>query len=139
MAFNLSSLDTASVAERGAVMTVLHPTTGVALAQSDGSPVTLILSGEDSERFRRADRANRNKRLARQQQGRQIRVSTEELDAESLGLLVAVTLGWSGVALDGDTDLVFSAENATKLYTSFPWLREQANAFVVDRANFLGK
>lgn len=136
MAFNLASLDTAPVAEAGAVMSVLHPVSG-AVILSNGKPVTIILAGEDSERFRRADIANRNRRLARQQQGRPGRVSVQELESDNLEILVAVTIGWSGLSIDDDGELPFSPDNARALYTKLPWLREQAQAFVLDRANFL--
>jgi len=136
MSFDLSALDTTSAADQGATMHVAHPVTGVALSQEDGSPVSLILAGEDSERFRKQDRTARSRRLARQQQGRAMKLSADELDSDALEMLVAVTVGWSGLALDG-ADLPYSPDNARKLYTRLPWLREQAQAFVLDRANFL--
>ncbi len=63
-------------------------------------------------------------------------ISAEEIENDDLEQLVAVTVAWSGVGLDG-SDLPYSADNARKLYKRLPWLREQAGAFVTDRANFL--
>jgi hypothetical protein len=137
LAFNLSSLDTSIAAESGAVMTVVNPVSGAVLVAEDKKPVTITLAGEDSERFKRADRANRNRRLARQQGARGGKISAEEMEADNLELLVAVTIDWSGLAIDGNEELSFSADNARVLYTKLPWLREQAQAFVLDRSNFL--
>jgi hypothetical protein len=138
LAFNLSSLDTTAVAESGAVMKVRNFATGEVLMTEDKKPVTIVLAGEDSERFKKADLANRNRRIDRMQVGvRGAKASAAELDSDNLEMLVAVTIGWSNIAIDGDDELPFSHDNARVLYTKLPWLREQAQAFVLDRTNFL--
>jgi hypothetical protein len=138
LAFNLSCLDTTAVAESGAVMKVRNFATGEVLMTEDKKPVTIVLAGEDSERFKKADFANRNRRIDRMQGGvRGAKASAAELDSDNLEMLVAVTIGWSNIAIDGDDELPFSHDNARVLYTKLPWLREQAQAFVLDRTNFL--
>lgn len=137
MSLDLTQLDTVSAADDGAVMEVLHPVSGAVLTQADGNPVTIVLAGEDSELFRRADRAARNRRLKSQQAGRRVQISAEELENDSLELLVACTIKWQGIGLGDQSDLPFSAGNARMLYKRLPWLKEQAVGFIGDRANFL--
>jgi hypothetical protein len=136
MGFDLSALDTSATSDTGAKMVVLHPATGVALNADDGEEVFIVLAGEDSERCKAARRAISNKRLKAQSSGLRVQVTREEIEADDLDVLVSCTMGWGGLALDGK-DLEFSPANARVLYTKLPWLREQANAFITDRANFL--
>lgn len=66
-------------------------------------------------------------------------------DEEAAASLARATTGWSGVVqgwVDGTDDEApaqFSIENARKLYLNrgVKWLRDQADRFVGDRANFL--
>jgi hypothetical protein len=131
---DLSQFDTTQTAEEGAVMTVTHPATGVPLEQDDGTPVTITLAGTDSERFRRAERQALNRRL--QGPRRNQNVTAEELEANGINGLVACTLAWSGIVLDGES-LACTPDNARLVYKRLPWLREQANEFTGQRANFL--
>lgn len=129
---DLSSLKTS---EDGVPLEVRHPTTGTVLMNGTNEPVTLVLAGADSDRAKRAERGTVNRRL--KMAGRRSSTMTaEELDSDSLEILAACTLGWSGFALEGQ-ELECNAQNAKKLYGQFPWLREQAEAFRQDRSNFL--
>ncbi|MFO0271362.1 MAG: hypothetical protein ACK53W_12610 [Gemmatimonadota bacterium] len=129
---DLSKLDTVAAADEGAIMDVLHPITQERLVDPEtGEAVSLRLAGIDSERYRAHVRRSTNRRI----QNRSRKVTAEDIEAEALDLLVAVTLGWTGIDLDGKP-LPYSAANAKTLYTRCPWMREQADVFVGDRANF---
>ncbi|MBF0394893.1 MAG: hypothetical protein HQL38_19630 [Alphaproteobacteria bacterium] len=130
---DLASLDTAAVANSGAVMTLLHPATRQPLAGDDGNPITITLAGQDSEAWRKAQRAVSNRRLAARGKSK---LTAEDLEAESLAMLAQCTLGWTGVALDGKP-LDCTQANARQLYERLPWVREQADDFVADRANYM--
>lgn len=130
---DLAAFDTVRSAEEGAELTVLDPKTG------EATPVRIRLLGADSTTWREKEdelmkqRINRNAR-------RKVKFSSEayppeEQRADALELLVAVTAGWSGLA-NGGVDWPCTPENARKLYTISPGTREQAAAFVADRANF---
>lgn len=133
---DLSTLDTTTAAEAGATMDVVHPATGAPLTQQDGSTVTLTLAGQDSERFRKADRKISNKRLATSASGQRVKLTAEGIDADSLERLVACTIAWNGIGWGG-ADKECTPENAREAYKRLPWLREQADTFIGDRANFL--
>lgn len=133
---DLTTLDTSTAAEAGAIMTVQHPVTGAVLTQDDGSAMTITFAGEDSERYRSATRAATNRRLKAQQSGRQMQLSAEELENDALERIVACTIGWNGIGVSGEA-LPFSPDNARALFKKLAWLREQAEAFIGDRSRFL--
>lgn len=131
---DFSKLDTASPASAGEVLQIKHPATGETL---EGT--TIMLRGSDSPEFQVAAQQIMNKRLAAMnRKGTVYEVSAEVLLRDGIENLVAVTIGWEAIELDGKT-LEFSTANARRLYSDkrFPWLREQVDEFVSDRRNFL--
>jgi hypothetical protein len=121
-------------ADAGAIMTVINPVDGSDMKTKDGNPVTITLAGVDSERYRKAVRDGANRAIEAQRRGQQR--TADEVSAESRRMLVACTLGWSGIS-DGDKPLEHSAANADMLYQRLPWLAEQASVFIQSRANFM--
>ncbi|MBP2495382.1 hypothetical protein ABID82_002285 [Methylobacterium sp. PvP062] len=133
---DLSTLETTTVAEQGAKMEVQHPVSGAVLTDTSGAALTITLAGQDSERFRKADRAITNKRLATQASGRRVALTSEGLEADSIARLVACTISWSGIEFGGSPKEC-TPDNVREAYKRLPWLREQVERFVEDRANFL--
>ena len=133
---DLTTLDTSSASEAGTIMEVLHPTTGAMLTHDSGKAVTITLAGQDSARYQSAVRASRNRRLKAQQSGRRVQISAEEMENDGVETIVSCTLGWDGIGDDGVL-LLYSLDNDRMLYKHLPWLLEQADAFISDRANFL--
>lgn len=129
---DLGQLDTVKASNSGAVMQVRHPTTGAVI---DGVTVTLL--GIDSDAYREREAITADKRLQKILKRSGNKLSTSEMREDTLNMLVACTVGWEGVVLDG-APLPFNPANARKLYQRVPWLREQVEEFVGDRANFLG-
>lgn len=132
---DLLTLDTRRAADEGAVMEVRHPVTNEVLKQDNGEPVTITLAGRDSDRVKRLQRATLDRRLAGGRR-RNLSFTADEIDKNRLEELVALTLGWSGIVLRGSL-IEPTAENARDLYQTVDWVREQAEEFVDDRANFL--
>ncbi len=130
--FDLSNLDTGAAAEMGAVLEVLHPI--------DNTPLGLkiTLAGADSDIYRQFVNKTGNKRMQRMKPGQFRPPSAEEQEESGLSLLAACTLSWEGVVVDGQ-ELPCSKDNAKTLYRRFPWIREQVDQFIGDRANFLSK
>jgi hypothetical protein len=117
-----------------------HPTTNEKLFAdgADGKPdkskpITISIVGMDSEQFRTRHRAIINRRL---NAGKKVKVTAEEIEAESIDTIAACITGWQHVELDGKA-LEFSKANAKSLLTRLPWLREQLDEAIADRANFL--
>lgn len=124
---DLSTLDVARAAEKGAVLQLTHPVSG------DELGISIRLAGADSDLYQKAQRAGVNKRISKR---RRTPLTPEELVEESYTLLAKISLGWTGVVLDGEA-LPFSFDNARMLYKRFPWIREQVDQFTADRGNFL--
>lgn len=127
---DLSNFDTCAAGNEGAEMKLLNPETGEELG-----PV-FVLAGADSDVYVSKQRKNINKRLRNKRGAKGI--DAELIESEAIDLLAECTLNWRDVVLDGET-LPFSKNNARELYTRFPWIREQADAFIGDRANFIKK
>ena len=125
--FDLASLDSAAKAEDGAELEVLHPISGEKLG------IAIRLAGTDSAVHRKATTAIASRRT---KGGVRRNINLDDLQAESIEILARCTLSWSGVVLDGK-DVPPSKEAAAALYTRFPWLREQVETFISDRANYL--
>ncbi|MDH7787650.1 hypothetical protein QBD01_003677 [Ochrobactrum sp. 19YEA23] len=130
-------MDLASLAvtHEGQTLQLRHPIEGTILKTEDDEPITITLVGTDSDVFRKAQRTILDRRL--NQKGK-TKLSAAELEEEAVTTLISCTLGWSGIVLDGE-ELAFSAENVRKLYsrTDLPWIRDQVDEFIADRANFL--
>ena len=121
--FDLSSLDTSAAAEAGAELELLHPATG------EGLNMFVTLLGTDSASWRQAISRNLNRRGSGKR-------TPEKAMEENIETYAACTVGFRGVILDGQ-EIPFSHDNARMLYRRFPWMREQVDAFIGDRANFL--
>ena len=116
-------------------MVILHPGTRPPLRQADGTDAWIELHSIDSASARKTMRAQQDRRLRM----RSARPSADEIDADAVELLAALTAAWSLCSLDGDPiDVPCSAVNAQELYAlpALAWLREQVDGFVSDRGNF---
>lgn len=117
-------------------MTIHHPGTGLPLRDADGLPAWIDLLSMDSKAAQQIQRAAQNRRLER----RIRKLTAEDLAAEEIDLLAALTSKWRLLTLDGAAiDVECSAANAAELYAlpELAWLREQVSGFVADRGNFL--
>lgn len=128
MTFDLALLDSKSACEDGAEMELLHPRT----KQPLGAFITL--RGKDSPSLRAYISRQQNDRLEKIRRGKAINVEQQEKD--NINLLAQATTGWRGMVEDGE-ELPFSVSEAARVYAEFPWIEEQADAFIGDRANFL--
>jgi len=124
-----------AVSQEGQTLELRHPIEGTVLKTDKGKPITITLVGTDSDVFRKAQRSILDRRL--NQKGK-TKLSAAELEEEAVTTLISCTLGWSGIVLDGE-ELAFNKDNVRKLYsrTDLPWIRDQVDEFIADRANFL--
>lgn len=123
---DLSRFDTKKAADEGFRLQLKDP-----LGQP--TDIVIVVKGADSEQFQAA-KVEALRRQAEQPKKRG--VDYERIEAELIDLLVAVTVAWENVQLDGEA-LACTQDNARKLYRRFPWIREQVDAAIYDRANFI--
>ena len=130
---DLSKLDIKEAADQGAEMVLRHPNTDEIL-YTDDKPIVFELLGADSTEYRRRLRMAGNKNISKGRKGQTV----EKLEAETVDLLAACTVNWTGVVLDGET-LEFSFQAAKQLYGDerFRWIYDQVDEFIGERSNFL--
>lgn len=132
---DLSALDTIKACNDGAEIELLHPVTKAPLGQF------ISIVGKDSDAFNayveESSDADTRKAFVNQRKGR---VPDPKYlaarKAETIQLLVACTTGFRNVMFGG-APLAFNEANATKLYTSLPWVKQQIDDAVIDYENFI--
>lgn len=128
---DLSQLDTRAGAEEGAELVLLHPQT------REPTDIVIRLRGEDSEAYQTQVREFQRKKLDQARRTRRVTATPEEIEAEALELLVVATIGWNDSLTRDGQPYPYTPANARRLYEQFPWIREQVDEFVRERANFL--
>lgn len=115
-----------------------HPATNEDLKNADKSPMTVVIHGPYSHRYKKALRDQQQERMTAIGRGRAkaATLSPDELDAFSEALLIECIEDWK-ITLEGDKTLPFSAETATEVFKEFPWVREQLSAAMGDVGDFL--
>jgi hypothetical protein len=115
---------------------LVHPVTRQPMRDAEGNSAYVDHYSSDSEIARKHQRAIQRRRLA--MRGR-MKITPEELEAEAVDILAALTTGWHLVDLKGNViDLPFTQDNARELYgnPAVGWLREQIDESTADRSNF---
>ena len=128
------SLDSFSAESTDAFMSLVSPATGEVLLSDDGAEIGITLVGKDSDVYRKAQRVVTNRRLSKKTNAT---LTAERLESEANEVLARCTISWTGVVYEGN-ELEFSFASAKMLYTQLPWVKEQVDEFVAERANFLG-
>lgn len=108
----------------------------VQIRAPDGSDLglTITVAGPDSDRQRKARQKQINRRLAKRNAAP---MDAAEIEASGIGLLSETIISWSPAIKLGGKELSYSAENARKVLTAFPFIREQLDAAAGSRADFL--
>lgn len=128
---DLKQLDTRAGAERGFDVHLKSPATGADLG------IIITVRGADSAAYQDKASQQAQARLERNlRRGKLGASSPDEMRQEALELLAAMTTGWHGLEEDGAA-VPFSEAAALRIYDHYPWLREQIDAAIHDRANFL--
>lgn len=130
MSIDLGQFETGT---EGEWLEILHPVTGQPIDDEEGA-LRVELVGKDSKQYRKAQRVITERRLKSRSKAN--RFDADALEQEAIDILVACTLGWEGFADDGET-LECNPSNVRKVYTKYPWLKEQVDEFVDDRGNFM--
>lgn len=130
---DLAALDTVKGANEGFDVDIYNPATNEDLG------IKIRVLGKDSDEFQKVSRAQSKKRMAKISKGgfrNQSSIPVEEIEQDGIELLAACTRGWSGVVIEGK-EIPYNQPAAVDLYTRFPWIREQVDTAIGDRANFI--
>lgn len=138
MDFDFAQIDTRKHSEQGMPLTIRKPD-GTVLHDKDGKPVSIMLLGPDSSKYRQVTRDSVRKRLAQRASGNAAQVSDadiEEAERDAIELLVACTVSWLGVYTPQGEAIPCTPDNARALFVAYPVVREQAEAFIANRVHF---
>lgn len=118
-------------AEEGAVLQIVHPET-----EEEIEGMTITLLGQDSTVYRKIQLAKQQAILNRMGKGKKnLELDAERIGNEIIDEMVKLTTGWTGFKLDGN-DLEPTRDNVLMVYTDWAWIKDQAQEFVNNRANF---
>jgi len=134
---DLSKFNLTQQAEIGADLHLLDPNDEPLIYGSGKKekPVTIKLLGTDSKVWRNKNREFQKKRTQKMVRNRAKNVDYSVSDEETCEMLAACTTEWHGIDEKGEK-LEFSYDEAFRVYMKHIWIREQADAFIADRANF---
>lgn len=130
---DLAAIDTVKGSNEGFDVQIYHPGTNEDLG------ITIKVLGKDSDEFQKVSRAQSKKRMTKMQKGGfrgNATVPVEEIEQDGIALLAACTKGWNGVIVEGK-EVPFSTDSAIAIYERFPWIKEQVDTAIGDRANFI--
>jgi len=131
---DLAEIDTVKGSNEGFDVNIYHPGTMVDLG------IIINVLGKDSDEFQKVSRAQSKKRMAKMTKGgfrvQNMTPPPEEIEADGMELLARCTKSWSGVIVEGK-EIEFSYKNALMIYGRFPWIKEQVDTAIGDRANFI--
>ena len=129
---DLANIDTVKGANEGFDVQIYHPATNEDLG------ITINVIGKDSDEFQKITREQTKRRMQKATKGgfRNVTIPVEELEEDSLKLLAACTKSWKGVVENGKA-IDCTKENAMAIYEKYPWIREQVDTAIGDRANFI--
>lgn len=122
MAFELNTTDT----NETATIDLLHPVTG----QPVGASITVY--GQDSDVYRSEIRKYEDRVVEYAKRNRGKVMPSEMRDELALERLVACVESIDGLTENGEP-----LTDAARLFTKYPWIREQVEAGVTERANFI--
>lgn len=137
--FDLPEVDTLAGSKAGVFMAIQKLDGSGPLLNEKRQPRGLLLLGSDSPVYEAKVREIGLRRIAAQ--SKVPAPSREELleaaDRNALELLVTATVGWRNITDSKGQEVSFSPAGAEALYSKFPAVKDQAEAFIRDRINFL--
>lgn len=120
-----------ALADEGAILELRHPDTEEIIP---GMTITLL--GQDSAVYRKIQLAKQQAVLNRMSKGKkQVEFDAAKIAEDTIDDLVALTVDWAGFEMDGEP-LACDAASKRMVYSEWQWIREQAQEFVANRANF---
>lgn len=138
---DLSKLDVVAGANAGYECELLHPATAKPLG------IFIKLRGHDSDEAKAVSSAQRQRRIDAAAAGKASMFSmlpTAEVEANAIELLAACTFAWRDASLDvadvievDGEKLPCTPDNVKKIYRGYPWIVEQVDGVVSNRANFI--
>ncbi len=116
----------------GSVLTLLHPATNEEIVCDKGQSFTLTLLSADSDKWQTMQKRYLEKTLSKRKSNK---IDLDESGSKAIEMLARATSACYIVENGEKIECAF--ENLVRIYTDYKWIREQAEAFINDRANFI--
>jgi hypothetical protein len=136
---DLSNLDVIGEANKGALLELLHPATGEVLFDEKGDDESkykafyLKLLGSDSDVYRSEIKRRTEKTYNSKSKSQKIDLD----DAQLKGAQLLAKCTTSCYIIENGKEVKCTRDEMTRIYLTQPWIREQAEAFMSDRGNFI--
>jgi hypothetical protein len=111
----------------GIEISIFHPKTG------EEMDLKIKVAGPESAKQKRIRSIIMNDRLLK---NRNRRVTVTELEADALRISSASIISWENVVINGET-VELTPENAEMVLKNYPFIRDQVDAAINDRALFI--
>lgn len=138
---DLTKYDSVKAAEQGAELELRDPVSNLK------SKIFIRVLGHDSKDYQRVVSKQNQRRTSRVFQHGRFKpgnLTDQEFKQDAIEILAECTLSWRDeteekpeLLVVGGQRLECTKENAIRVYTELPWIKEQVEDFVTDRANFI--
>ncbi len=129
---DLSELDSVAGSNAGTTVDLYDFRSGADLG------IKISVLGRDSDAFKAKSHDQSRKKISKLQKGgfRPGHAPIDVGDKDGIELLAACTTGWTNMRENG-VDVPFSEAAAIRIYTKYPWIKEQVDSAIGDRALFM--
>lgn len=131
--FDLGTIDTIAACNKPFDVEIIHPVT------QEKTGVIFTVVGSDSDIYRAKIKALANENMRREAVARPGKIeipNIDKMEAKNIDALVAATVGWKNVELDGEV-LEFTPANVRAVYTRILPVRQQVLEAINDLENFM--
>lgn len=131
----MADLNTIGQINETAMVEVYNPVTGESMTTDDGAPMEVEVYGQDSAHYKAVDRSILNRNIGSASRRGKLSLDAEQLDAQAMERTSKCVKSWN-IQYGGEVPGT-DPETVKRILTELPWLREQIEAGVADRARFL--
>ena len=116
-------------------LTLVHPVSGDALTNDDGTEMSIVVYAQHSKEYRSAIHDQQDRRIkAMQKKGNSGAYSAADLERDSIELLAKVTKDWD-ITYGGEKPKMTFGK-AKEVYSDVFWLRNQIEEALADSLDF---
>lgn len=116
-------------------VTLFHPVSGDELRDAEGNPMFVEVYGQDSETFRKVERAITNRNIQKAQKSRRASLTADQMESQRMERIVKCVKSWNLVI--GGESPECEEPKVREVLEKYDWLRDQVEEGIYDRANFL--
>jgi hypothetical protein len=114
---------------------LLYTNAGEKATNQAGEHLFIEVYGSDSDTYRNTQNKQQNKRLQKARYGRNKQITSEEMQADALELIISCVKSWN-LEKDGE-QLPFDEKNVRELLKAYPKMFKLLDAHIHDEINFL--